>query len=125
MKKEIDKKFLITCILLASASLVIGCPRQINNQEVKIDLGKDLKEVLNKEDPNKKVRTVTIFPEKVSLNIGEQKKLTATIKYTDDTTDTNVTWDNSNPKVVTITPDGTLLALSSGQVTLTAIATKD
>jgi len=119
------KRLIVSFFLLVSYTLVSGCPNQINNQEVKIDLGDKLNEVLDKTESSKKVRSVTIFPDKVSLNIGESKKLTATIKYTDDTTDTNVIWDNPVTTSLSVSPDGTLLGLRSGQVTLTATSAKD
>ncbi|MEW9701110.1 Ig domain-containing protein [Paenibacillus sp. SI8] len=68
------------------------------------------------------LKSLTISQEKLVMKKGDAVALTATAVYTDDTTKpvtSDVIWTSSNPKVVTVDA-GSVKALTSGEVTLTA-----
>lgn len=64
------------------------------------------------------VSGVVLDQESVSLHIGENGKLTATVKP-NDATDPSVRWNSSDPTVVTVTQDGNIVTHSPGTATIT------
>jgi uncharacterized protein YjdB len=81
---------------------------------------------VNDTDPDKvKVESVDIIEEKVTLKQGESKKLTAKVTYSDNTSDSNVTWESSDESIATV-KDGVVTAASNkaGTVIIKATATK-
>ncbi len=54
-----------------------------------------------------------------SIEVGESKKLTATIKP-DNATDKNITWKSSDESIATISSSGEVLAKKSGTINITA-----
>ncbi len=63
--------------------------------------------------------SVILDKTQVSLKAGETTKLTATVSP-ETTTDKTVTWTSSNPQVATVDNNGTVTAISVGEVTITA-----
>ncbi len=57
----------------------------------------------------------------LTLNIGESKKLTATVKP-DNATDKTVTWTSADPAVAAVDENGKVTALSAGTTVVTAKA---
>ena len=77
--------------------------------------------VLPEEEKPVKAASITVTPDKVSLNAGETKQLTKTIAP-EDTTNKNVTWSSSNESVATVTEDGLIKAIAKGTAVITATA---
>ncbi len=67
------------------------------------------------------VTDVTLDKAELSLFTGESVTLTATVKP-DNATNKNVTWENSNPDVVTVA-DGVVTAVKEGEATITVTTT--
>lgn len=66
------------------------------------------------------VESVTIeTPASTHFKVGETIQLTATVSP-DDATDKTVTWRSANDAIVTVQPDGTVTAVSVGEVVITA-----
>lgn len=72
-------------------------------------------------DTDIKAASITVTPDKVSLNVGGTKQLTKTIAP-EDTTNKNVTWSSSNESVATVTEDGLIKAIAKGTAVITATA---
>lgn len=62
---------------------------------------------------------IKINEEIETMEIGENKKLTATITP-DNVTDKSITWKSSNEEIVTVTENGEITAKQSGTVEITA-----
>ena len=73
----------------------------------------------------KPVTEVTLALDKKELNlmVGDSDKLTATVKEDDKVVDAKVEWILSEKDIISIAADGTVTALKSGTVTVTAEAT--
>ena len=67
------------------------------------------------------VSGVSLDVTELTLNIGESKKLTATVKP-DNATDKTVTWTSANPAVAAVDENGKVTALSAGTTVVTAKA---
>ena len=67
------------------------------------------------------VAEVSLDLTELTLNIGESKKLTATVKP-DDATDKAVTWTSNDPAVAAVDENGKVTALSVGTTAVTAKA---
>ena len=67
------------------------------------------------------VAGVSLDLTELTLNIGESKKLTATVKP-DDATDKTVAWISSDPAVAAVDDTGKVTALSAGTTAITAKA---
>ena len=67
------------------------------------------------------VSGVSLAVTELTLNIGESKKLTATVKP-DNATDKTVTWTSANPAVAAVDENGKVTALSVGTTVVTAKA---
>lgn len=66
------------------------------------------------------VQTITLSESNISLNKGDTRTLTATVKP-DDASDKTVTWHSSNENVVTVT-DGVVIAVGGGNAVVSAEA---
>lgn len=73
---------------------------------------------LEKKDP-KRVSTITLNKEKVTLIKGKKETLTATVKP-DTALNKKVTWSSSNKDVATVSNNGEITALKEGKTTITA-----
>ena len=71
------------------------------------------------------VSKVTISDKSVTLNIGETKKLKATVIYSDNSKDESVMWTTSNENVATVDEFGNVIAVSSGIAEIIAHASKN
>ena len=69
------------------------------------------------------VSGITLNQTNLSMEIGDTKNLIATIDP-EDTTNQNVTWSSSNPKVATISDTGIITAIGEGDTTIT-VTTED
>ena len=88
---------------------------------VKSDDGKVEPITLNfEQDPFIYVSSITLDRESLELEIGKSVTLTATV-FPDNATDKTVIWESSDPSVATV-ENGTVAALKSGEVTVTAMA---
>ena len=70
------------------------------------------------------LQKIEILPPSVNIDVNGRQQLTATAKYTDGSSSTvtgAVQWRSSNPTIATISSSGTVVGLSSGSVTITAI----
>nr|WP_240939049.1 Ig-like domain-containing protein [Cloacibacillus porcorum] len=67
------------------------------------------------------VTEVSLDLTELTLNIGESKKLTATVKP-DDATYKAVTWTSADPAVASVDENGKVTALSAGTTVITARA---
>lgn len=63
------------------------------------------------------VENVKMDFDRVTLNVGDEYRLTAVISP-NNATNKNVTWSSSNPKVVTVDANGMLKAVGSGSATI-------
>lgn len=70
-----------------------------------------------------KVTGVTLNKTKLSLEVNESSKLTATVKPSN-ATNKDVTWKSSNTNVATVDKNGNVKAVSAGTTTIT-VTTKD
>lgn len=73
---------------------------------------------LEKKDP-KRVSTITLNKEKVTLIKGKKETLKATVKP-DTALNKKVTWSSSNKDVATVSNNGEITALKEGKTTITA-----
>lgn len=72
------------------------------------------------------VTLVTVDPTEVALAVGDSAPLSAIVKKTDGTTDTNVTYKSSNPSVATVTEyEGLVSGAAPGTATITVTSTLD
>lgn len=67
------------------------------------------------------VTSVTLNKTTLSLRVGESFKLNATV-MPDNATDKTVSWSSLDPKVATVSNDGTVTALAAGGTVITAMA---
>ena len=72
-------------------------------------------------DKTVSVEGVTLSQSKLSLKVGSESKLTATVTPAD-ATDPTVTWKSGNESVVTVT-DGVVKGLSEGTATISVVTT--
>ena len=72
---------------------------------------------------NGKVVGVTLDSTEMVLNIGDTVKLNATITP-EDANDKSVTWESSNPDIVSVDSEGNIFALQAGNSTIT-VTTND
>lgn len=70
--------------------------------------------------PKVVVDTITLSDKSLSLNVGESKKLTASVKFSDGSINSLVNWSSSDGSIVAINQDGTILASNQGQAIITA-----
>ncbi|MFN8577146.1 MAG: Ig-like domain-containing protein [Candidatus Sericytochromatia bacterium] len=66
------------------------------------------------------VSEITISEQNLGLTVGNEKYLIATVTYSNNLKDNLVNWSSSNSRIVSITQDGNLVALSEGQAIITA-----
>ena len=71
------------------------------------------------------VSKVTISDKSVILNVGETKKLKATVIYSDNSKDENVIWTTSNENVANVDEYGNVIAVSPGIAEIIAHASKN
>ncbi len=73
---------------------------------------------------NVQVQGVKLAPQSVQLAIGETKRLTATVEpaYA---TDQTITWESTNPGVVSVDATGLLTAKAPGAGVLITVFTRD
>jgi len=71
--------------------------------------------------PLVEVAGITVTPDTLTLSIGQNAELTATI-FPDNATDQSVQWSSTGPSVVSVDPKGHITALAEGSVTITAIS---
>lgn len=67
------------------------------------------------------VESITLNKTKLTLNKGESETLVATVVPTD-ATETTITWDTSNPYMVSVDSNGKVTAVGGGSATITAKA---
>lgn len=77
------------------------------------------------EEPPVTVTQVNLNKNDITLKIGDTDNLTATVLYSDNSSDTTVKWSSSNPDVATITENGTIVAVNGGVTKITAQASKN
>ncbi len=68
------------------------------------------------------ISSVTISKSVTSMLIGDSYKFGATVFYSNDTTDGNVTWSSDNETVVAVNANGMVSALAEGNAKITASA---
>lgn len=67
------------------------------------------------------INSITLSKTKLSIQIGQEEALMATIKP-DNATDKSVTWSSNNTSVATIDSNGKVMAVSAGSATITCKA---
>lgn len=65
------------------------------------------------------VSSVSVLPETIEMEIGETKKLNATI-LPSNATDKSIRWTSANPSVATVSQEGDVSAVSDGTSSITA-----
>ena len=71
------------------------------------------------------VKSISVLPASVSIDVGEAIKLTVTVTYSDGSTDSNVIWSSSNGSVATVSPTGVATGIAPGNITITVISNRD
>lgn len=66
------------------------------------------------------VESINLSEQNLSLTVGEKKKITATVKLTDNSTTNQVNWSSSDSSILTINSDGDILAVKEGLAIVTA-----
>ena len=74
--------------------------------------------------PTGKVTKVDVSPTTVTIKVGEQRQISATVTA-DPGVATSVTWSSSNSAIVSVSQTGTITGLSRGTATVTATSTAD
>lgn len=74
--------------------------------------------------PSAAVTQIILDSNSLNMGVGETKPLTATVLYSDNSTDNNVLWHSSDDSVISVDADGQITALSEGTATITAQAAK-
>jgi len=68
------------------------------------------------------VESVSLDPEELSLNVGEEETLTATV-LPEDATNKSVSWSSSNEEVATVDQSGKVTAVAAGTAVITVTTT--
>ena len=71
------------------------------------------------------VQTVSVTPKTATINVGESVTLTATVIYSDSTTDSDVSWSSSATSVATVSASGVVTGASTGSATIRATSIRD
>ncbi len=70
------------------------------------------------------VRSINVIPEKATLDINEQFKLSAELEPSD-ATEKRIIWESADGEVASVLPDGTVVAKKTGQVNIIARSLED
>src|SRR5262245_12504577 len=70
--------------------------------------------------PDSTVRSVTVTPGSVTLNVGQKTTLVASVQAGPGVTNLGVTWSSSNTAIATVTATGEVTAVSAGVTTVVA-----
>jgi len=72
------------------------------------------------------VNLVQVIPERLVMEVGKSSQGTATVRYADNTSDSDLIWSSSDDTIASVDPrSGQIQALRSGEVTIIATATRD
>ncbi len=71
------------------------------------------------------VTKVTLSEDSVNMNIDETYSITATVLYSNNSTDNKVIWSSSNNSIATVDQNGVVTALADGNTVITAQASKN
>ena len=66
------------------------------------------------------IKKVTLDETNIEMAKGEEKTISATVEPSDTTMSKELTWESSNPDVVTVDENGKIEAISGGRATITA-----
>ena len=75
----------------------------------------------NDEDPKVAVSQVVVDPSSLTLDIGGQARISASV-VPENATDQSIVWSSENPAIATVDAEGTVTAVSTGTVAITATA---
>lgn len=81
--------------------------------------------VIKKDSPVITVDSISLLEESISLNVNDKKKLVATVKLSDGTKNNLVNWSSPDSTIASVDQEGNILALKSGQITITASSKND
>jgi uncharacterized protein YjdB len=81
--------------------------------------------VIKKDSPVITVDSIFLLEENISLNVNDKKKLVATVKLNDGTKNNLVNWSSPDSTIASVDQEGNILALKSGQITITASSKND
>lgn len=108
-KKKISKKawvLLLVGILILSLALALGANAEAEASRISVS-------------------DVTLSHTELSLIVGDNASLLATVAYTDNTIGHSAIWFSSDPQIAKIDKTGNITALSPGHVTVTAQASRN
>lgn len=71
------------------------------------------------------VTQVMLNNDTLKMKVADTQTLSATVLYSDNSTDNTVLWSSSNESVATISSDGAITALADGTTTIIAQATRN
>lgn len=71
------------------------------------------------------VTKVTLNQDSLTMNLNDTYTLTATVLYSNDSTDNKVIWISSNTSIATVDKNGVITALADGNTVITAQASKN
>ncbi len=71
------------------------------------------------------VTKVTLSEDSLTMNIDETNTITATVLYSNNSTDNKVIWISSNNSIATVDQNGVVTALADGNTVITAQASKN
>ena len=72
-----------------------------------------------------KVESVSVFPQSLSLNVGEDKPLTATVTFNNGSTESDVIYSVDDTSIVKVDEDGKFIGLKEGKAIITVVSKKD
>jgi LPXTG-motif cell wall-anchored protein len=112
----ITVKFKIITDTLGKTDLTFSCStlKQEDGTDVPVNVTNGYVDVI------KKVKSVSLNKDTLSLEKGDTETLVATYSPTDTTEDTTITWSSSNEKVATVNSTGTVTAVGGGQAKIKA-----
>lgn len=116
-------------LALYQEGIISGSPNgnfNPNSAITRAEMASILQRLLDKDKDENKGEIVSVtLPESATVEQGKSITLKAAVKYSDDSTDSNVKWSSSNTTLVTVS-DGvvTVAADKTGIVTITATATR-
>jgi uncharacterized protein YjdB len=124
-------------VLLLSIGLMVGCtgslllePNQATKQTAAPTSASDKPNSPSASTPPVKagasVSLVQVIPERLVMEVGKESSALATVRYDDNTTDSNLIWNSSDNTIASVDPiGGQIRGLKSGEVTIIATAARD